>query len=199
MPYKKLIDLIVRFKKEYNHTLSKLEVTESLHKVPNKIAGTVGEFYVTQELVKLGHKDLEYKSGQSAFDLFLPSLNKRIEVRSSLLKNEGLYPKGVDFYGWRVQDRSQKVEQKFDVLVCVALPEDFSKPQFYVFTHTEAFKVDDVKIGRFPNVKKKINIFRDHKTFVEAIQSKPEAVTRYERYINRNQPLFLNAWDKLKK
>ena len=200
MPYKKLTNLIVQFKQEFQKVLSGVDVPDSLRKVPDKLAGTIGELLVIQELSKRGLGDLEYKSGQSSYDLFARGVNKKIEVRTSLLKNEGLYPKGIDFYGWRVKDRSQRTEKKFDILVCVALPKNFRKPKYYIFTHLEAFKVGDVQIGRFPNVQKKINIFKDQKAFEKAVRSKKRSfVTRYERHINRNIRRFRNAWDKLER
>ena len=186
--YKKAIEEIVRFKE----TFDSIEP-----KIPRKLVGELGEFYVLSKLEELGFKKLKHKRGQAGFDVYIEDNGKRIEVRTSLLKNEGLYPKDVRFLGWRVKNRNQKKEGKFDIMIGVALDETFQKPKFYVFTHEEAFSVQDVEIGRFKNVQKKIHLFESEKAYKEAIRSKPKLVTKYERYINEHQSEFLDRWEKI--
>ena len=141
--YKRAIEEIVRFK----------EAFDSIEpKIPRKLVGELGEFYVLGKLEELGFKKLKHKGGQAGFDVYIEDNGKRIEVRTSLLKNEGLYPEDVRFFGWRVKNRNQKKEGKFDIMIGVALDETFKKPKFYIFTHEEAFSVQDVEIGRFKNV-----------------------------------------------
>ena len=43
------------------------------------------------------------KGGQAGFNIELKDSGKRIEVRSSLLKNEGIYPRDIMLYG--VEDK----------------------------------------------------------------------------------------------
>jgi hypothetical protein len=186
--YKKAIEEILRFK----------EAFDSIDpKIPTRLVGELGEFYVLDRLEESGFKKLRHKGGQAGFDVYIEDNGKRIEVRTSLLKNEGLYPEIVQFFGWRVKNRNQKKEGKFDIMIGVALDETFKEPKFYIFTHEEAFSVQDVEIGRFKNVQKKIHLFESEEAYKEAIKSKPELVTKYEIYINEHQSEFLNRWDKI--
>jgi len=189
--YKKAIKGIVRFK----------EAFDSIDpKIPRKLVGELGEFYVLERLERLEDlrfKKLIHKGGQAGFDIHIEENDKKIEVRTSLPKNEGLYPGNVRFFGWRVKNRNQKKEVKFDIMIGVALDETFRNPKFYIFTHEEAFLVQDVEIRRFKSVQKKIHLFESEESYKEAIRSKPELVTKYERYINKHQSEFLNRWDKI--
>lgn len=92
----------------------------------------------------------------------------------------------------------KKKEEKFDIMIGVALDDTFTKPKFYVFTHKEALLVDDVNIGRFKNVQKKIHLFKNLKSYKEAVKSKPALVTKFERYINEHQSEFLDKWNKIR-
>jgi len=166
--YQNAIDCIIHFKK----SIDKFDP-----KIPNKLVGEIGEFYVLSELQKKGFSVI-HKGGQAGFDIYLSNLDKRIEVRTSLLKNEGVYPEGVLFYGWRVKNRNQKEEKKFDILIAVGLDDTFTKPKFYLFTHKEAFSAGDVNIGRFKNVQKKIHIFKNEKHYKAALKSKSALVTK---------------------
>lgn len=177
-----------------------LSFKESLDKVapriPRKMAGDLGEFYVLQAMEKLGY-DFTHKSGQAGHDILLNNPVKRIEVRTSLLKNEGIYPQGINFYGWRVKDREARREDKFDILICVALDDTFKKPKFYIFTKKEAFSVGDVHIGRFPRIQKKITLFENRTAYKKAVKVRPKLVTKFERYFNLNSRVFLDKWSKL--
>jgi hypothetical protein len=190
--YRKAIKEIVRFKKAFDKI-------ESTPKLSRKLVGDIGEFYVLCELEQRGYKEIQHKGGQAGYDIYIKDIDKKIEVRTSLSKNEGLYPDGIEFFGWRVENRNAKKKKKFDIMVGVALDGDFIKPKFYVFTHKEAFSVEDVNIGRFKNIKKKIHVFTRKNIYKKAVEQKPELVTKYERYINENQSKFLNKWKKIKK
>jgi len=186
--YQKAIKEIIKFK----NTFDKINP-----RVPCRLVGQLGEYYVLSELEKRGFL-LQPKGGQAGHDIYLPNEDIRIEVKTSLLKNEGLYPKEVKFYGWRVKNRGQKRDNKFDFLVGIALDDSFTKPKFYIFTRKEAFKVGDVRLGRFNGIQKKITIFENIKAMKNAVKAKPKYVTEYEKYINKNQEKFLNKWGKIK-
>ncbi len=189
MNYKKAIEEIIRFKEAFDSI-------EPNSKIPRKLVGEVGEFYVLNKLKKLGLK-LSHKGGQAGYDILIENNGKKVEVRTSLLKNERLYPEGIKFFGWRVKNRNQKKDKKFDIMIGVALDDTFKKPNFYIFTYQEASLVKDVDIGRFKNVQKKIHLFKTEKVYREALKVKPELVTNYERYINEHQSEFLNKWEKI--
>lgn len=187
--YKKAIKTIIDFKNVFDKINPK---------IPRKLLGEVGEFYALRELDKLGF-GIEHKGGQSGYDIYLKEIDKKIEVRTSLLKNERVYPdETVRFWGWRVENRDQRRGRRFDYLIGVALNDNFSKPKFYIFNYKEAFLVGDVNIGRFGNVKKKIHLFENKQAYKKAIISKPKLITFYEREINRHPARFLNRWDKIK-
>ena len=82
-------------------------------------------------------------------------------------------------------------------MVGVALDDTFTRPKFYIFTHKEAFSVDDVDIGRFKNVQKKIHLFKNLGIYKEAMESKPSLITKYEKHINKHREEFLNKWNKI--
>jgi hypothetical protein len=187
---KNLIKEILRFKQ----SVDKIDCS----KLPNKLIGDLGEMYVIDKLFKLGYKNIEPKGGHSRYDIYLHDTDKSIEVRTSLLKNENVYPKGIDFYGWAVKRKTQKTDNEFDILIGIALSRSFKRPKYYIFTRAETGKLGTVKGGRFNNITKKIHIFNNETTLKRAIKAKPYQVTRYERYINRNPDKFLDRWDKLK-
>lgn len=191
MNFKKAITEILKFKKVFD----KID-----DKIPKKLLGELGEFYVLDKLQKKGFKNLKPKGGKAGFDISIEDNNKeiKIEVKTSLLKNENIYSKGINFFGWRVKNKNQKKEHKFDIMVGVALDETFKKPKFYIFTYKEAFRVGDVSGGRFPNIQKKIHLFKNEKEYRKAIENKPEQVTEYERYINEHRHEFLDKWSKIK-
>ncbi len=187
--YKKAIKTIIEFRKAFDGIDPK---------VPRKLVGDIGEFYALQQLERLAFEP-DHKGGHGGYDIYLREINKRIEVRTSLLKNEGVFPKGINFYGWRVENRNQKKSEKFDYLVCIALNDNFIQPRYYIFTYQEAFKVGDVNIGRFGNVKKKIQLFKNRTTYKNALKSKQAyLITPYERKINRSPSSFQNKWEKIK-
>jgi len=162
------------------------------------LLGKIGEYYVHLELLKRGVRTIE-KGGHSKYDLHLPKEPSRdechVEVRTSLLKNEGVYPKDILFYGWRVETKGEKTPFPFDVLIGVALKKDFSDPQFYLFTKKELLQLQKVNMSRFKNVRRKIHLFPDTLTLKKAIAAKPEIVTWFERQINRKRNKYLNRWD----
>ena len=187
--YTKAIKAIINFKKIFD----KIDP-----KTPKKLVGDVGEFYALKKLEKLGLEP-EHKGGQGGYDIFLKKINKKIEVRTSLWKNEGVYPdKTIRFWGWRVENQNQKRSEKFDYLVGVGLDDNFSKPKFYIFTYKEAFRVGDITIGRFKNIKKKIHLFETKVAYKKALKSKPKLISLFERKINMEQSKFLNKWNKIK-
>lgn len=190
MNYRVAIKEIIGFKKAFDKINSG---------IPRKLLGEIGEFYVLKELENLGLNPIS-KGGQGGYDIYLPKMDKKVEVKTSLLKNEGTFSdKTIKFWGWAVERRNQKKTHKFDYLVGVALDDDFRKPKFYVFSYKEAFSVKNVHIGRFNNIKKKIILFENRRTYKKAINLKPELVTKFERYINCYPRCFLNKWAKIKK
>lgn len=187
--YTKAVKEILRFKK----AMDKVEP-----KIPKKLVGDLGELYALNKLEMIRLRP-ERKGGHGSYDIYLKGIKKRIEVRTSLWKNEGVYKnESILFWGWKVENRNQKRSGKFDYLVCVGLTDEFTNPRFYVFTYQEAFKVGDVEIGRFKNVKKKIHLFKNKNSYIKALKLKPEYITPFERQINRFPSRFLNQWKKIK-
>jgi len=166
-------------------------------RIPNKIVGEMGEYYVLRELHRKGCRDIAHKGGHSGFDILLTNKGIKIEVKTSLLKNEGLFPEGINFYGWRVKTRGQKKDEKFDILICVALDRYFQDSKFYIFTYDEAYSAADVNLGRFKSVQKKINLFENKDALKKAERAKPEYVTDLDRLVTKTPARFLNQWRKL--
>jgi hypothetical protein len=161
--------------------------------VPSKLLGVLGEYYVLDRLDALGYNSIVYKGGQSGYDILVNG--RRVEVRTSLLKNDGGYP-DIYFYGWKVQTKKQK-KGKFDILVCVALDKTFKKPKFYIFTSKEAFSVDNTENKRYPSLKKHIHLCENKKAYKAAFAAHPDFVTGFEMYINEFPQEFENQWEKI--
>jgi len=100
----KAISAILRFKSTFDNIGDP--------RVPHKLVGDIGEYYALQKLAKMGLQP-EHRGGQGSYDIYLRKIHKRIEVRTSLLKNEGTYPdKTIRFWGWVVEKRNQKKKEE---------------------------------------------------------------------------------------
>ncbi|MGQ9469805.1 MAG: hypothetical protein ACUVTD_08330 [Nitrososphaerales archaeon] len=175
------------------------ELVESLRnlngKLPTFLVGFSGELLVKSKLME-DNIPFTSKGGQAGFDIVLKASGKKIEVRSSLLKNEGIYPEDVMFHEWRIKDRDK--EEKYDYLVCVAFNEGLTNPRFYIFTKEEAMKAGDVDIPRFRKVQKKLHLFRSLEEMEKAIKERPDYVTEWERQVNQSRSKYENRWEILK-
>ncbi len=191
---KQAIKAIVQLKQR----LARLK-KQSLLRIANKLLGSLGELYVMSELQEQGYQP-QLKGGQAGYDIFLDDKPpRRIEVKTSVLKKEGVYSEVVLYFGWKVESWNQKKKNKYDVLVCVAMNDCFKKHDFYIFSREDISRLDSVpKVGRFTSVKKKIHLFENKKGFQKAVKEKPAYVTSLERVINKNPQRFRNQWDKIK-
>ncbi len=157
----------------------------------------MGEFYCLKELSNR-FKVVQPKGGQGSYDIRVGEHNKRIEVKTSTLKNEGLYDKQVKLWGWTVSRVGQKKEHKFDILLGVALDDSWRKPEYYIFNYDEAYvNNSNVQLKRFKSIQKKIHIFEDKKDLVHAQSISPNEITEREVYFNLHKSEFLNGWDKI--
>ncbi|MDO8873593.1 MAG: hypothetical protein Q7V05_12830 [Methanoregula sp.] len=199
MDYDGAINSIISFKKSFEALDIEAKKKE---KVPKKLVSELGEFYVLRELNRQQFKGVEPKGGQGKFDIKIGK--NRIEVKTSLPKNDGLYDKKIEFYGWTVKrtnksDDQNKDEQKFNFLIGVALDHSWENPDFYVFTFEEAYSNNsDVKIARYPSIRKKLHLFLNEDDFNMAKKICPYEITDQEYYFNHTKSVFLDAWDKLK-
>ncbi len=166
-------------------------------KQPTYLIGLAGELLVKTHLTE-SRIPFEAKGGQAGYDILLRDRESknRIEVRSSTLKNEGLYSEKIMFYGWRLQNWNEEIG--YDYLVCVAFDDALSNPRFYLFRRDEVEKANDVWIGRFGKVRKKLHLFRTLDEMEKAVAEKPELVTQWERTVNQEQKEYENCWKTLK-
>jgi hypothetical protein len=162
-----------------------------------KVVGDVGELHVMAELAERGLGSPMRRGPMAGFDILLNSDGPRVEVRTSLLKNEGLFSGDIHFYGWTVTSRMRKGDCKFDVLIGVALHEPLRTAEFYIFTRREALSLQETRIPRFPSIERKINLFESEEAYERARSQKPRLVSEYEGYINLHRNEFLGRWDKL--
>jgi hypothetical protein len=193
MDYQKAIDLILSFKRDFE----KLDIESGRKvKVPKKLVSELGEIYVINELLE-HFNNVEPRGGQGKYDIKVGEI--RVEVKTSLLKNDGLYDKQLQFWGWTVKRANQKDNRKFDILVGVTLNKDWKVEGFYIFNFDEAYTQNcDVTITRYPSIMKKIHIFQNERDFSSAQQISPNEVTELEERIILNKKDFLNRWDKIK-
>lgn len=193
MDYNGAINAIISFKNQFETLDIKPQKKE---KVPKKLVSELGEFYVICQLLKR-FNDVEPKGGQAHCDIKVGS--KRIEVKTSLLKNDGLYDKKIQFWGWTVKRANQKENNKFDYLIGVALDQTWKKPVFYIFTYEEAFTNNpDIKIRRYPGIQKKIHIFQNEQDLSNAKRISPFEVTDLEYRIISNPLDYADQWSKIK-
>ena len=180
--------------------------------------GKLGRLYVKNELYKRGN-NIEQK-GYFIYAKHTVKNNKNIDcvvkVSTSLFKSEGmhkidketydkistplfkrsrsLYPNEVPYYGWTVKCENAK-SKKFDYFVGVALDDDFTNPQFYIFTKEDISKIKDSCIPRFKNVQKKIQLYENNQSY-EVIKNKyPESLTELDKELNENKSKFLERWN----
>jgi len=160
MDYDSVIDLIISFKDD----MKLLDIEpEKKDKIPKKLVADLGEFYVLKELC-YRFKEVHPKGGQGGYDISVGEYKTRIEVKTSTLKNDGLYDKQMKLWGWTVSRINQKKEYKFDILIGVALDDTWKNPKYYVFTYDEAYvKNTNIELKRFKNIQKKIHIFQNEK------------------------------------
>lgn len=184
----RIIRTIIKFKKTF-------EKINKEDKTPNKLLGLLGEYYVLAELERNGFQP-QQKGGQGGYDIYIPESKIKIEVKTSLLKNEGLYLKGINFWGW-VTKRSGQKKTNYDALIAVAL-DKYWKPKYYVFTSKETAK-SNIKITRYPLIKKAIQLFENKIAYAKALKEKPHILrNRCISEINSNPRKFLDRWDKIK-
>ena len=194
MEYQKAIQEILRFKTAFDDI--NIERNE---KIPHKLVGELGEFYVLDALQRNGFEDIQHKGGQSGYDIFLKSSGLRIEVKTSLAKNDGIFPKTdpeILTYGWTALKANQDTP-KYDILIGVAIDESFANPNFYIFTRETIDQIDEIPLKRYSSVKKRIWLFADHQTYLQALEIKPKAITDFERHLNEHPEEFRDRWDIL--
>jgi len=166
-------------------------------KIPTLFVGIAGEFLV---MAKLAQRKLpfEIKGGQAGHDFELNG--KKLEVRTSRLKDEGFFSKGKNIrnFGWKLKGKGKDI--KFDYVVCVALNEtDVKNSKCYVLTKNEVEEAPPVKLPRFKKVEKRLWIFLDLQTMKKAKIDRPKYVSSWEENINLNRDKFLldNRWKTL--
>lgn len=131
------------------------------------------------------------KGGQAGYDLELLS-GSRIEVRASLLKDEGLFYKEekIRNYGWRLKDKDK--DMKFDYVFCIALDKKkLDNSKCYVLTRKEAEKAPSLEFKRFKKVEKRLWIYADLATMKRDKRDKPNYVPKWEEKINKNKDKYL--------
>jgi len=177
MNYDSVINLIISFKED----VERLDIDpDKKKKIPKKLVADLGEFYILRELCNR-FKEVLPKGGQGSYDIRVGEHKKRIEVKTSTLKNDGLYDKQMKFWGWTVSRENQKREHKFDILIGVALDDTWKKPEYYVFNYDDAcVKNSNVKLKRFKNIQKKIHIFQDVKDLELAKSISPIEISEQE-------------------
>lgn len=195
MDYESAIELIITFKENFE----RLEIeSDKKKKIPKRLVADLGEIYCLNELSNR-FDDVTPKGGQGSFDIRVGEYNKRIEVKTSTLKNDGLYKKQIDFWGWTVSREGQKNEHKFDILLGIALDNSWRNPEFYIFDYDEAYvNNSNVQLKRFKNIQKKIHIFQSEDDLAIAQSISPDEITEREVYFNDHKSEFQNAWDKIR-
>jgi len=167
-------------------------------KVPAKLLPVLGEYYVMRELENNQFKNIVHRGGQSGFDILVDSRKNgkqtRIEVKTSRFKSDDSKFKELSYYGWVVEKKNQKNKNKFDVLVCVALNGDYEKPLFYVFTHEEAFHVEEANNKRYTSLRKRIILFKEPDTFNQSVKDK-NLLEGTNLELNLNPLKYNNKWD----
>jgi hypothetical protein len=161
--------------------LNLVDALKDVGPLPRGLIGTLGELYFAQQLDGTG-QTYKYRGGSASVDFIVNG--KKVEVKTSSLKNESLYPEGIDFWGWSVPSE----RKKFTTLICIALDKDLA-PTFYSFSRDQALSVPDVDLG-WLGVRKKIHLFRDQDTYRQACAARPELLSDLEEKLNEHRERY---------
>ncbi|MFH0955315.1 MAG: hypothetical protein V1777_04390 [Candidatus Micrarchaeota archaeon] len=192
-------------------------------KIANSIIGTYGEFQVAQLLLREFPKaKVYYKSGHHRYDLLLQFQGKevRIEVKTSTLKNEGVYP-NQDFmhikrnkkwkfkrriyqWGWRFGTKNKKGDEKFDFAALITLHGREDYPEFkksswkikrIFWVPASVLRLNKKIYKRFTNVKRGISFFEFPKE-AKIIQQTHTKKWDYAKSIKDSDIWFNNNYKK---
>lgn len=161
------------------------------------------DFEIPRRPVSLNMIRLVFKSNEGETEVAKLAL-----IRCSSLKNESLYPKGIDYYGWTVQYKEQVID--YDLLLCGA--KMAGAWRIFVFVANDLVSLPDVDIGRYNNVGKKLHLFQsldDLETAKNHLLQRPSGrlgqIAPWEEEVNReilggsnryDLPTFLESGSK---
>jgi len=206
---------------DINHALEIIDSARAFSDKVNLVSGILGkygELIVAKEILSR-RPDLEgqltFCSGQSSYDLQLGNIP--LEVKTSSLKNEGVFTKvpGFEkgrpfFWGWRFKENTTgKEDFRFAILVALkgkekVNPFDWTVQQFYVVPDQEFSILGEKHIDRYPNIQRGIILF-EQRDKVEEIKEhaddvkkgKLSPITKWEVDFNKNPARFQNNWKEL--
>lgn len=134
---------------------SLIKDTNATHMNLSNVKGYLGELIVKEKLEKEGYEVMQ-KGNQSGYDLDVPSLSAKIDVKFSTFKSEAKnYPK---YWGWALMSGSKNRELKFSHFVLVALRENLDLDAYYVIRIRD-LKFFPKNFAQFRNVKKGFGVF----------------------------------------
>lgn len=157
---------------------------------------------------------LYYRSGQSGYDLLLGLNGKksRIEVKTSTLKNEGLWKdkdlpetpecrllRKVYAWGWRFGRKGKYGAEKFDLAVLVALegregcdPFNWNLEHFFTIPESEFRRLEEKKTPHFTSVRRSIYLFENPRHVTILRRKYPDFVKSFDEYFNKSSGLYLD-------
>ena len=169
--------------------------------VRRDVMGYYGEVLMGDELQKRGIP-YEERGGLAGYDLLVDDRIK-LEVRTSELKNERCFPKNIMAWGWKLQKRNMKGEDrspvplKYDLVTLVRLKDGWDKYDIFMFQREQVEKMEEIHYGGYQTVAKGIYLFQN--PLEEAIKSdKHHMISRQCRAFNKHPERFLIDWQKLK-
>ena len=166
------------------------EIKSIKNRRPPYLAGLAGEFLVMQKLHDRGLKP-KPMGAQSGYDIQLED-GKRVEVRTSQSKREGVQAREKDVvdWGWRLKNRGK--ENKFDYVVCVALDErNIEDSECYMLSADEVDRAPSTTLPRFKKVEKKLWIYRSREAMDDIRRKNPQYLSDWEIEINQNRSKYL--------
>ena len=161
------------------------------------VMGYFGELVVRNELKK---REIPYtaKGGQGGYDIL--ANGKKLEVRTSQLKQERCFPKHIKAWGWKLQARDVRKDKKpvplkYDLISLVKLNDDWDQYDIFLFSKEEVEKMDEIHYGGYQTVARGIYLFPDK---IEKVlpDDKNEMISGQCVEFNWNPKAHLIDWKK---
>jgi len=171
-----------------------LEVLHNSGLEDRELRSKYAEFLVTKEIASRGYEVqvLNEREVRSA-DIYVPEIDKRIEVKSGLFKEES----GVITTDASFGKGSQIRKRKFDVCVFVAF--NGINPEFYVFTLEELLEVGEnerVNIADHPDTNPCLLILcKSYEDYMNYLRN--EKMLNIEIDLHKNPEKYKDRWDKI--
>lgn len=153
--------------------------------LPGALVGRYGELFALCELIKRGFQP-EYRGKRFKADIFIPKLNKYIEVKFDRVKK-------LHYVGW-----DGIKPNKFDYLIGIIADQNFEIKDIYIFPKkvAELFPThNEVGWGKKPDPNvRAVRIYHDKSRLMKDFKQKPIALVKLQK-LHDTLSNYNNRWD----